>query len=187
MIISLTTRKVVRCFTLLLLGLSFFSVTAQPESVWDVKAIPSPETIWDIKAVGTDGELIDVKAFEELGNPYVLDVKANQAGKLLPIKILSNEKPFAPVKAVQEDGTILDVKAITPDGQKLDVKGTSLNGKIFDIKAIAPDGELIDIKAIWLDRTIRDIKGLKMHSGKTEGEIFDVEFFANVKALAPPQ
>lgn len=181
-------RQDIWCAAILWLGISVVSVASEPKkTVWEVKAIPMPKTVWDVKAIGTDGELIDVKAFEEVGNPYILDVKAIQQGKLLPIKILTDEKPFAPVKAVQENGTILDVKAFAPDGQRLDVKGTSLNGKVFDIKAIASDGELIDIKAISQDNTIRDIKGLKMHSGETEGEVFDVEFFANVKALAPPQ
>ncbi|MEM6583131.1 MAG: hypothetical protein AAF699_17765 [Pseudomonadota bacterium] len=184
---SISTRRTgLRCLTIIGLMFSLLSVPAKSDTVWSVKAILMHDTFWDVKAIGTDGDLIDVKAFEEVGNPYILDVKAIQAGKLLPIKIVSNETPFAPVKAIQEDGTILDIKAISPEGQMLDVKGTNPNGKIFDIKAIAPDGELIDIKAISPDNRVRDIKGLKMHSEEIEGKVFDVEFFANIKALTPP-
>jgi len=170
--------------SVIILALGTLNVIAS-ETIWHVKAIQPDGKTLDIKAFDKKGTAFDVKVIQEGANLWILDIKALEGEKKLPIKIIVSDDKYAPVKAVGNDGTILDIKAIAPNGDKLDVKGVDESGNIHAIKAVGPNGEFYGVKAISPMGQVYSVKGIKMTDREVEEKINNVPIHAHVKALPP--
>ncbi len=150
---------------------------------WHIKAFHPEGRVLDIKAFDAKGIIYDVKAIQDSYQRSLLDIKALQGDKQLPVKMIVSTDKYTPIKAISDDGVLFDIKAITQDGKKLDVKGVLRDGNIIHVKAINEDGDFYGIKAISPDGELNDVKGVKINKVDLETEINGQKVFAHVKAL----
>ena len=151
--------------------------------IWHIKAIHPEGWTLDVKALDANGNIFDVKAIQDADQRQLMDIKALDGDKKIPVKILVSDDSYAPVKAITEGGIIYNIKALTPDGKQLDVKGVKRAGNIIDIKAINEAGEFYGVKAISQEGELNDVKGVKMVEERLETTVNGVEVHAHVKAL----
>jgi hypothetical protein len=167
----------------LLLLASATAVLGDEARIWHIKAVHPSGQLLNVKAIDGEGRIHDVKAIQQVGNRYILDIKAFVDGEVLAVKVLAEDDWFGPVKAVRPDGDYLNIKAITADDRQLDVKAVSRAGHVLDIKAIDDEHQFYGIKAISPEGHVYDVKGIKMSDEPVEMQMGETGIRAHVKAL----